>query len=187
MLGVCADKHTKASARQYADTWALARTMLILFSGLRLFPDISELKLHPTWAWAFGFVLAVTERVTMNLQPWASVSISHCHPSTLLARIARGRFSPSPNRRMRKYPDQGHQSHETSAGMLPRSVRASHKDTEGLGIYSVLPEGDMETRVNIDCQPSVSWTGNCWALQTSFHLTWTADGEVRGFGVYIWC
>lgn len=39
-----------------------------------------------------GFANIGAEQVATNLQPWASVSISHCHPSTLLAQYRSGQI-----------------------------------------------------------------------------------------------
>lgn len=50
----------------------------------------------------------------------------------------------------------------------------------GFGVYSSFPQRDMEPRVNIDRQPSVSLAGHRLTFQTSVHSALTGGGKVRG-------
>lgn len=133
------------------------------------------------------FVLVVWQRAVNNAPSNLSISDNISLPSITPCWLKKlGTDSHPPwsltSRRMRKYPDQGQHLGQASAVNLVLSLCEWVKVTwrGGLGVYSSFPQRDIEPRVNIDHQPSVSLAGHCLTFQTSVRSSLTRRGKVRG-------
>lgn len=138
-------------------------------------------QIYLCWALSHPFGI---EQLTMHLQPWVSVKLSRCHPSSLMVHSTEN-WSIYLSHVLNQQEDEKIPRDRAISEVIPLPARCSWMwvslgDKRGVGfwVYSSLPVRDMEPRVNIDCQPSVSLAGHHLTFQTSVHLTWTTRERV---------